>query len=78
MAPYRPGTEGLDQASVAMRLASTAAMFAEKLRGHPDLADAAYRDLLTFMHGVAEAWNPDPRPGQLTWMIRTADAIAGN
>jgi Mg-chelatase subunit ChlD len=67
----------LGQASPSLRLAATAAAFAEWLAGSPFASEVTPDALLGLMNGVPAAFGTDPRPGKLEWMIRQAKRISG-
>jgi uncharacterized protein YegL len=75
--PYNGGSVPLDKASPAMRLAATAAEFAEMLAGNPYAAGVTPDLLLNYLRGVPQVYGADQRPTQLEWMIRQAKAISG-
>jgi secreted protein with Ig-like and vWFA domain len=67
----------LDRASPALRLAGSAAAFAEWLASNPYAAEVSPAALLELMRGIPEVYTLDPRPRQLEWMIRQAGSISG-
>jgi Mg-chelatase subunit ChlD/type II secretory pathway pseudopilin PulG len=75
--PYTGTAVSLEQASPAMRLAATAAAFAEWLAASPFAAEVTPDRLLGCLHGVPETFGADPRPRKLEWMIRQAKSVAG-
>jgi len=78
LVPYIGTAPALDQASPAMRLAATAATFAEWLAGSPYAAGVTPDELLKYLTGVPAVYGTDPRPQKLEWMIRQAKSVAGN
>jgi Mg-chelatase subunit ChlD len=74
---YRGPAPLLESASPALRLATTAALFGERLSESPFAGDAGSDRLLTFLEGVPEAFAPDPRPKKLEWMLRQAKSVSG-
>lgn len=76
--PYTGPSAALEQASPALRLATVAAAFSESLAGSPFAAEVSSDRLLGLLQGVPAAFEPDPRPGRLEWMIRQTKAIRGN
>jgi Mg-chelatase subunit ChlD/anti-sigma factor RsiW len=74
---YQGEAPGLDRSSPAIRLAGTAAAFAEWLASSPFAAEIAPDRLLGLMSGVPESFGADPRPKKLEWMIRQAQSIRG-
>jgi Mg-chelatase subunit ChlD len=75
--PYTGTSVAMEHASPAMRLATTAAAFAEWLNSSPYAAEATPDRLLGWMNGVPEIYAPDPRPNQLESMIRQARSLTG-
>jgi Mg-chelatase subunit ChlD len=67
----------LEQASPALRLAVTASAFSEWLTSSPWAAEVSLDRLLRDLRGVPEAFDLDPRPKRLEWMIRQAKSITG-
>jgi len=61
----------------AMRLATVASAFSEWLVSSPYAAEVTPAQLLTYLAGVPETCNADPRPKKLEWMIRQAKSLAG-
>jgi len=75
--PYTGPAPLLEQSSPAMRLAVTAAAFAEWLATSPFAGEVNPNRLLGTLSGVADAFGPDERPKQLEAMIRQAQSISG-
>jgi Mg-chelatase subunit ChlD len=75
--PYTGTVVPLEQASPAMRLASTASAFSEWLVSSPYAAEVTPDRLLGYLSGVPEIYGADPRPKKLEWMIRQAKSISG-
>jgi Mg-chelatase subunit ChlD len=75
--PYTGGAPALEKASSAMRLAATAAAFAEWLAGSPYAGEVTPDRLLVYLSGVPQAYGADARPAKLEWMIRQAKSISG-
>lgn len=75
--PYTGGAVAMDQASPAMRLASTACAFSEWLATSPFAAGVSTDDLLRYMNGVPQFYGADARPAKLEWMIRQAKSVSG-
>ncbi len=75
--PYQGNALGLEQASIAMRLAGAASAFAEWLGGSPFAAEVTPDRLLSYLNGVPEAFGADQRPKKLEWMIRQAKSLTG-
>lgn len=67
----------LEAASPALRLAATAALLGERLSGSPFAGDANSDRLLALLDRVPEAFEPDPRPRKLEWMLRQAKSVSG-
>jgi len=78
LVPYTGIAVALDQASPAMRLAATAATFAEWLADSPYAAGVTPDQLLRYLSGVPAVYGTDPRPQKLEWMIRQAKSTQGN
>ena len=78
LVPYTGTAVALDQASPAMRLAATAATFAEWLANSPYAAGVTPDQLLRYLSGVPAVYGTDPRPQKLEWMIRQAKSTQGN
>ena len=76
--PYSRRVPTLEQASPALRLAGTAASFAEWLAGSPHASSVSLDQLQAILAGIPEVYAPDPRPQQLAGMIRQARSIVGN
>jgi len=77
LVPYTGTAVALDQASPAMRLAATAATFAEWLAGSPYAAGITPDQLLQYLSGVPAVYGTDPRPKKLESMMRQAKSVAG-
>ncbi len=75
--PYTMTETEMAQASPALRLAATAASFAEWLAKSPYAQTVAPEALLNLLRGVPEIYSPDPRPGRLFAMIQEAISING-
>jgi len=75
--PYTGGAVAMDQASPAMRLASTACGFSEWLATSPFAAEVSTDELLRYMNGVPQFYGADTRPAKLEWMIRQAKSVSG-
>jgi hypothetical protein len=73
--PYSGNAVALDQAGPSIRLAATAAAFAEWLVSSPFAAEVTPDKLLGYLRGVPEACGADQRPSTLEWMIRQAGSI---
>ncbi len=68
----------LQNASPALRLAATAAMFGEWLAQSPHAIEATPAQLRRWLAGVPEVFDPDPRPRRLETMLLQAEALVGN
>lgn len=75
--PYTGNAVSLEQASPAMRLAASAAAFAEWLVVSPFAAEVTPDALLGYLSGVPEVYGADARPKKLEWMIRQAKSLGG-
>lgn len=75
--PYNGTAPRLDQAAPSLRLATTASAFSEWLASSPFAGEVTPDALLPYMQGVPAAFDPDPRPSQLEWMIRQAKSVFG-
>lgn len=75
--PFTGVAPALEQASPALRLAASAAAFAEWLVASPFAGEVAPDALLGYLRGVPEAFGADSRPTQLVEMIRQAKSIEG-
>jgi len=75
--PYTGSAVAMDQASPAMRLASTACAFSEWLATSPFASDVSTDELLKYLSGVPQVYGADKRPAKLEWMIRQAKSISG-
>ncbi len=75
--PYTGGAVAMDQASPAMRLASTACAFSEWLATSPFASEVSTEELLKYLNGVPQVYGADARPAKLEWMIRQAKSISG-
>lgn len=75
--PYTGSTPALEQATPTLRLAGTAAAFAEWLAASPYAGDVTIDRLMVLLTGVKETFGADPRPAKLEWMIRQAGSISG-
>ncbi|MCP5519677.1 MAG: von Willebrand factor type A domain-containing protein [Verrucomicrobiales bacterium] len=67
----------LEQASPALRLATTAAGFAEWLARSPYAAGIQPGSLMSLLGNVPEVYGLDPRPRQFQQMLQQARSIAG-
>jgi Mg-chelatase subunit ChlD len=74
---YAPDARDLASAPASMRLASSAAAFAEWLANSPYAQTVTPDALQNLLRGVPEAFAPDPRPAQLQTMIQQARSISG-
>ncbi len=75
--PFTGSAPALDQSSPAMRLAASAAAFAEWLGASPFAGEVTPDALLGCLRGVPEAFGADSRPKKLEWMIRQAKGLEG-
>jgi hypothetical protein len=75
--PYLGPAPELRTSSLALRLAGTAAAFAEWLARSPFAAEVSPDRLLGLLEGVPEAFDLDPRPEQLRRMMIQAMTLAG-
>ena len=75
--PYLGPAPELAASSAALRLAGSAAAFAEWLARSPFAAEVSPDRLLRLLEGVPEAFDLDPRPEQLRQMMIQAIALAG-
>lgn len=75
--PYTGIAPVLDQARPSLRLASVAAAFSEWLAFSPYAGEITPDRLLGLLHGVPEAYDLDPRPRKLEWMVRECKRISG-
>jgi Mg-chelatase subunit ChlD len=75
--PYNGTAPRLDQAPPSLRLATTASAFSEWLASSPFAGEVTPDALLPYMQGVPAAFDPDPRPSQLEWMIHQAKSVFG-
>ena len=77
LVPYTGPSLPLDQAPPALRLATTAAAFAEWLAASPYAGDVTPDRLLKLLTDVPAAFDLDPRPRTLEAMLRQAQALSG-
>jgi secreted protein with Ig-like and vWFA domain len=75
--PYTGAALPLDRATATLRLAATASAFSEWLVSSPFAGEVTPDRLLNNLQGVPAAFEPDPRPQKLEWMIRQAKSISG-
>jgi Mg-chelatase subunit ChlD len=75
--PCESAVPRLERASPAMRLAVTAASFAEWLARSPYAEEVSPAALQSVLRGVPEAYAPDPRPQRLAAMLQQARTISG-
>lgn len=75
--PYAGVARPLDNASAAMRLAVVAGAFSERLASNPYASEVKIGSLLSYLNGVPEAFDLDPRPRKLEWMLREYQRISG-
>ncbi|MCX6891717.1 MAG: von Willebrand factor type A domain-containing protein [Verrucomicrobia bacterium] len=75
--PYTGNAVPLEQASPALRLATTASAFSEWLVSSPYAGEVTPDRLLGYLGGVPEVYGADARARKLEWMIRQAKSIAG-
>ena len=75
--PFTGNASLLEQSSPAMRLAGSAAAFAEWLVASPFAAEVTPDRVLGVMSGMPEVFGVDSRPKKLEWMIRQAKSIEG-
>jgi hypothetical protein len=76
--PYNGNAVALDQASSAMKLATTASAFSEWLASSPYASDVTPDKLLGYLRGVPEIYGADTRPKTLEWMLRQAKSLEGS
>lgn len=74
---YRGPASELADAGPALRLAATAALFAEWLAQSPFAGDVSPERLQPLLAGVPETFAPDPRPALLAQMLDQARRLAG-
>lgn len=74
---YTADATDLESAPPAMRLATTAAAFAEWLANSPYAQTVTPDELQKLLRGVPEVYAPDPRPAKLQTMIQEARSISG-
>ncbi|HOK77924.1 MAG TPA: von Willebrand factor type A domain-containing protein [Verrucomicrobiota bacterium] len=75
--PYTGIARPLENASAAMRLAVVAGAFSERLASNPYASEVKIGPLLSYLNGVPEAFDLDPRPRKLEWMLREYQRISG-
>jgi secreted protein with Ig-like and vWFA domain len=75
--PCTGNAVALEQASPAMRLAASAASFAEWLAASPYAGEITTDALLRYLTNVSDVYGADPRPKKLEWMVRQAKSISG-
>ena len=75
--PFTGHALPLEQASPALRLATTASAFSEMLARNPYAGEVTSDRLLALLNGVPDKYAADPRPKKLEWMIRTAKSLSG-
>ena len=75
--PFTAPAPALEQGSSSLKLAATAAAFAEMLAQSPFAAEVSPHRLLGMINGIPAIYGADPRPGKLEWMIRQAKSISG-
>jgi hypothetical protein len=75
--PYDGSAVTLQKASPTIRLAASAAAFAEWLSSNPYASEVTPGALLGCLQGIPEMYGADPRPKQLEWMLRQAKSITG-
>ena len=75
--PYTGSAIPLEQAATPIRLAATAAGFAEWLSGSPHAAEVTPDRLSAYLSGISRIYGADPRPQKLEWMLHQAKAISG-
>jgi len=74
---YTGAAPTLEQSSAPMRLAVTAAEFAEWMADSPFAQNVSPEELLNYLNGVPQFYGTDERPKQLEWMIRQAKSVSG-
>jgi secreted protein with Ig-like and vWFA domain len=75
--PYTGNSVALEQASPAMRLATTAGAFSEWLASSQYAAEVSPDHLLGYLSGVPAVYGADARPQKLEWMLRQAKSLMG-
>jgi Mg-chelatase subunit ChlD len=75
--PFQAPAPAMEQASSSLRLATTAAAFAEWLAQSPYAAEVTTDRLLGMINGIPAIYGADPRPAKLESMIRQAKSISG-
>jgi len=75
--PFNGNATAVEQASPAMRLATSASAFSEWLAVSPHAGEVRPDALLNILNGVPEAFGADSRPKKLEWMIRQAKSLEG-
>jgi Mg-chelatase subunit ChlD len=75
--PFQAPAPAMEQASSSLRLAATAAAFAEWLAQSPFAAEVTTDRLLGLINGIPAIYGQDQRPQKLEAMIRQAKSISG-
>jgi Mg-chelatase subunit ChlD len=75
--PYQPGAPRADQAAPSLRIASSAALFAAKLRGEPLGESVDLKTLFNLISGLPEPYRNADRVQQLQLMIQQARQVSG-
>ena len=75
--PYEPSAVRLDQAAASVRIATTAALLAAKLRGEPLGGNVNLKTLSTLIDGLPEVDRSSKRVQQLQQMIQQTRRLSG-
>ena len=75
--PFTRAAAPLESSSSSLRLAASAAAFAEMLAGSPFATEVTGDRLLGLLRGVPAISGADTRPQKLEWMIRQAKSLSG-
>ncbi|TWU42659.1 vWA domain-containing protein [Novipirellula artificiosorum] len=75
--PYEPGAPRLDRAAPSLRIATSAALLAAKLRGEPLGETVDLKTLATLIAGLPDQDRTAPRILQLGQMIQQAREVSG-
>jgi secreted protein with Ig-like and vWFA domain len=75
--PFKAPAPAIEQASSSLRLATTAAAFAESLAQSPYAAEVTSDRLLSILNGIPAIYGADSRPAKLEAMIRQAKSLSG-
>ncbi|MDB4459176.1 von Willebrand factor type A domain-containing protein [bacterium] len=75
--PYSSDVKELENAPAPMRVAASAAAFAELLAGSPHASNVQLSNLQRYLTGISESWSNDKRIQELNHLVSQARLVLG-